>query len=29
LIDPGIGVEVAEWEEEEEDVEHEELPRLT
>jgi hypothetical protein len=28
LIDPGIGVEVAEWEEEEE-VEHEELPRLT
>ena len=29
LIDPGIGVQVAEWEEEEEDVEHEELPRLT
>jgi hypothetical protein len=28
LIDPGIGVEVAEWEEDEE-VEHEELPRLT
>jgi hypothetical protein len=28
LIDPGIGVEVDEWEEDEE-VEHEELPRLT
>ena len=28
LIDPGIGREVAEWEDEEE-AEHEELPRLT
>jgi hypothetical protein len=28
LIDPGIGREVAEWEDEEEG-EHEELPRLT
>ena len=28
MIDPGIGVEVAEWEEEEES-EPEELPRLT
>jgi hypothetical protein len=29
LIDPGIGREVAEWEEEDEEAEHEELPRMT